>query len=103
MKKKTKTTKRKSSKKKTVIVHKFDFKSIYELVKHLVSNENTKNLKQTYHSLSFLRLLNKQTPLDFDAFKVDSNDPLYRITPFQPTSIDGNLAYGGGKFENICC
>lgn len=90
-----KTTKKKASKKRPVIVHKFDFKSIYELVKHLISSENTRNLKQTYHSLSFLRLLNKQTALTFDTFKVDFNDPLYRITPFHPTSISGSLAYGG--------
>ena len=90
-----KTTKKKASKKKPVIVHKFDLKSLFDSVKHLISSEQARNVKQTYNSLTFHRLLNKQKPLSFATFKVDFNDPLYRVSAFHATSITGNLAYGG--------
>jgi hypothetical protein len=90
-----KTTKKKASKKKPVIVHKFDLKSLFDFVKHLISSEQARNVKQTYNSLTFHRQLNKQKPLSFATFKVDFNDPLYRVSAFGATSITGNLAYGG--------
>ena len=90
-----KTTKKKASKKKPVIVHKFDLKSLFDFVKQLVSSGQARNVKQTYNSLTFHRLLNKQKPLSFATFKVDFNDPLYRVSAFNATSITGNLAYGG--------
>ncbi len=90
-----KKTTKKASKKRPVIVHKFDLKTLIDFVKHLVSSEQARNIKQTYNSFTFYRYLNKQRPLNFATFKIDLNDPLYRVSAFDVTSIEGSFAYGG--------
>ena len=92
---KKKATKKKVARKKPVIVHKFDLKSLIKFVDSLISSENIRNVKQQYNSFAFQRLLNKQQALNFDTFKVIINDPLYRVSCYDPTSVMGNLAYGG--------
>ena len=87
----------KENKKKTPLFHKFNIKSIYELVKILTEKNNTKKLQQFHDSKSFLEFLNSEKTLDFSTFTVPFNDPLYRITPkqYQTTSIIGSITYGG--------
>ena len=84
-----------SRKESTALIHNFNLKFLIDFVKHLVSSEDIKNFKQSYNSSSFFGSLKKQTPLIFNTFKYDFKDPLYRVTCFHPTSISGNLAYGG--------
>ena len=82
-------------KRRPIIVHDFDFKSVFDFVKNLSLRERSKNFRQEYNSRNFHNRLHEHTPLDFFDFKHDFNDTLYRISTFDVTSIEGNLSHGG--------
>lgn len=91
---KKKLHQRKSTK-EPITLHNFNTESLIDFIKHLVSSEQARNIKQLYTSLVFYRYLQKQTPLNFQKFKTSFKDTLYRINAYSPTSITGSLMYGG--------
>lgn len=86
---------KKTSKNKPSITHKFNIKLLVDLVKVLSLNKNTEIKKQTYNSFTFYEFLKKQKSLNFTTFKINFDEPLYRVSAFYPTSVMGSFAYGG--------
>ena len=83
--------------KELVTLRNFNPESLIDFIKYLVSSEQARNIKQTYISLVFHRYLQKQTPLNFQKFKINFKDTLYRVSThkYSPISITGSLIHGG--------
>ena len=64
-------------------------------VRNLIEADQIKTSLQIQYSLSFYEYLKEKGNVNFQDFKKDFKETLYRVSELDPTSIEGNLAYGG--------
>lgn len=73
-----------------------DFPQLAKYIEGQIKRKQQEEKDQIVQSLLFWDWLKKQTALSLQTFKVDFNDPVYRVYPsqFEVTSVTGSLAQG---------
>lgn len=94
---KKKTVKKSSSEKnRKIIIQVNDLEKLVEHVQANVEKKHQEEKNQIIESLNFWAWLKKQNKLNLETFKIDFNDPIFRVYPsqFSVTSTIGSISSG---------
>ncbi len=94
----TKKATKKVTKKKTrnIVIQVNNLKGLAQHVHANIQKKQQEEKNQIIESVNFWSWLKKQNKLSLATFKLDFNDPMYRVYPkhLEVTSIIGSIAYG---------